>query len=626
MDERLVEHYNTELRHLREMAGEFAREYPKIAGRLALDKDAKEICPDPYVERLLEGFAFLAARVHLKLDAEHPRFTQALLETVYPHYLSPIPSMAVVRFEPEPTDSSLTAGVPVPRGTLLRSNLGKGERTACTFQTAHPIRLLPVKITEARYFTRDLAELNLPRETVCKAAIRIRLETTVPVPFSEIALDPLHFFLRGADELPSMIYEQIFARRAGLALQMQNPGEQKKLIGLLPPDTIRRVGFTNDEALLPPGPRTFEGYRLLREYFAFPQRFLFFGLSGFAEALKRCTSQQLDLVILLSEIDTRLETRINASCFELFCTPVINLFSKHLDRIGLSERFSEFHVVPDRNRPLDFEIFELESLTGFGADAAEQQEFRPFYLARDNDAGTNGFYTVNRVPRMLTSKEKQFGRRSSYAGTDVFVSLVDGNSAPYRTDLRQLGVKALCTNRHLPIQVAVGVGRTDFTMDVSAPVTAIRCLSGPTLPKASLAEGRFSWRLISHLSLNYLSLVETQSADGAAGLREILRLYTDTNDRQSIKQIEGLLRVQSKPVVRRVPTPGPIAFARGLEISLNFDETGFEGTGVFVLGAVLEQFFAKYVSLNSFTETVIRTQQRGEVMRWPAQIGKRHIL
>src|SRR5881394_334087 len=178
MDERLLGYYNNELHHLREMAGEFAREFPKVAGRLALDKDAKEICPDPYVERLLEGFAFLAARVHLKLDAEFPRFTQSLLETVYPHFLSPIPSMAVVRFEPEESDAALAPGVVMPRGSLLRSVPGKGEKTSCVFQTAHPVRLLPVRVLEARYFTRDLAQLNLPPQVAAKAAIRLRLQIT----------------------------------------------------------------------------------------------------------------------------------------------------------------------------------------------------------------------------------------------------------------------------------------------------------------------------------------------------------------------------------------------------------------------------------------------------------------
>src|SRR5438874_474800 len=226
MDERLLHHYNSELKHLRETAAEFAREFPKIAGRLALDKDAKEICPDPYVERLLEGFAYLAARVHLKLDAEFPRFTQALLETVYPHYLSPIPSMAVVRFDIDEQDGALAEGIVMPRGTLLRSILGRGERTACTFQSAHDTRLLPIRIAEARYFTRDLGELNLPPGIQAKAAIRFRLQATAGKAFHEIKLDPLTFFIRGDDDFPSLIYEQIFARKSALILQ--SPKDRKK--------------------------------------------------------------------------------------------------------------------------------------------------------------------------------------------------------------------------------------------------------------------------------------------------------------------------------------------------------------------------------------------------------------
>lgn len=624
MDERLLEHYNRELRHLRETAGEFAREFPKIAGRLALDKDARDICPDPYVERLLEGFSWLAARVHLKLDAEFPRFTQALLETVYPHYLSPIPSMAVVRFDPDEKDAALAPGVTIKRGTLLRGSIGKGDRTACTFTSAHDVRLLPLRITEVRYFTRDVAELNLPAELRAKAAIRIRLQVTTPTPIKDVALDPLRFFLRGADEMPSQIYEQIFSRKCALVLQSATV--RGRTLATFPASGIRRVGFSDREALLPPSPRSFEGYRLLREYFAFPQRYMFFELGGFADALKQCTDNQIDIVIALKEQDTRLEGRIDASFFDLFCAPVINLFPKQLDRISLSDRFSEFHVVPDRNRPLDFEVFQMENVTGFAATAGEEREFRPFYLAKDTDIGAGAFYTTNRVPRVLTAKEKQFGMKSAYSGTELYLSLVDANDAPYRSDLRQLGMRALCTNRHLPIQMARGIGRTDFTMEVNAPVTAIRVLAGPTLPRPSQAEGRFSWRLISHLSLNYLSILDSKGQEGAGALREILRLYTDVNDTQILKQIEGLLSVQSRPIIRRVRTPGPITFARGLEITVNFDEFAYEGTGVFILGAVLEEFFAKYVSLNSFTETVIKTQQRGQIMVWPAQVGKRQIL
>jgi type VI secretion system protein ImpG len=220
----------------------------------------------------------------------------------------------------------------------------------------------------------------------------------------------------------------------------------------------------------------------------------------------------------------------------------------------------------------------------------------------------------------------------------VFLSLVDASMAPFRSDLRQLGLRALCTNRHLPIQMSVGVGRTDFTMDLSAPVNAIRILSGPTLPRPSVVlsgtspdrpdipAGRFAWRLISHLSLNYLSLLDSSGDEGPKALREMLKLYADASDRQALKQIDGLRSIRSRPIVRRVQTAGPITFARGLEITALFDETAYEGQGVFLLGAVLEQFFAKYVSLNSFTETVIQTLQRKEIMRWPTQLGRRQII
>ena len=655
MDERLLDLYNLELRHLRETAAEFGRDFPKIAGRLALDLDAKEICPDPYVERLLEGFAFLAARIHFKLDAEFPRFTQGLIETVYPDYLCPIPSMAIVKFEPDEQEGALAEGFVLKRGTLLRSQLGKGERTACTFSTAHDVRLLPLNVSDARYFTRDLAELNLPRELGARAAFRIRLRKTLPNPWREIQADPLIFHLRGADELPSQVYEQIVGHK--LRLIVQSPADRKQCGPALPVECIRRVGFKADQALFPPAPRNFEGYRLLREYFTFPQRFLFVELAGFQQALSEVAGDEVDLIIALDAPDTRLEGHVDKSCFDLYCSPVINLFEKTLDRVLIEDRFSEFHIVPDRNRPLDFEIYQLGSVTGYGDTADQEQRFLPFYQARDTDLETSAFYTVHRVPRMFSDRERLTHRRSSYAGTDAFISIVDADMAPCRPEIRQLGIRALCTNRHLPIQMAKG-GPSDFTMDISAPVDAIRVIQGPTLPRPSLvlagqnperpqvASGRFAWRLISHLSLNYLSLqdrggqteplkggsagAEAESAlrpeAGAEGLREMFKLYLDPNDRQVLKQVDGLRSVGYRPVVRRVETPGPITFARGLEITLVFDETAFEGQGVFILGAVLEQFFARYVSLNSFTETVVTTQQRKEIMRWPMQIGRRQII
>jgi type VI secretion system protein ImpG len=618
MDERLLGYYNSELRHVREMAGEFAREFPKIAGRLALDRDAKEICPDPYVERLLEGFAFLAARVHLKLDAEFPRFTQTLLETVYPHYLSPVPSMGVARFEPDPREPGPEDGFLLERGTALRS---KDDDTPCQFRTAHEIRLWPLRITDARYYTRTLAELDLPASLEAKAALSIRLQTTAGKKFNELKLDQLPIFIRGSDEVPIWIYEQIFAR--GTHVVLQPPKGSGRFREILPAATIQRIGFLEAEALLPRSPRSFEGYRLLKEYFACPQRFLFFELSGLAPAVRQCDGDRLDDVIALRTAESKLDNRIDANSFALFCTPVVNLFPKRLDPILISDRFREFHIVPERTRPIAFEIYQIQGVVGVAGKANEEQTFEPFYRARDGDTQSGAYYTVYRTPRVLSAKEKKFGAVSSYAGSEVFISLVDANATPYPRQLSQLNINALCTNRHLPIQLSTSVGDADLMTELYAPLASVRWIAGPTVPIASITEGDPAWRTISHLSLNYLSLLDSRDGQGATALRELLKLYVNPNDVFTLRQIDGIRSVVATPVVRRVASPGPLTFARGLEIRVTMDEEAFEGSGIFVLGAVLAYFFSRYVAINSFTETVIVSLRRGEIMRWPSLMGRR---
>jgi type VI secretion system protein ImpG len=240
------------------------------------------------------------------------------------------------------------------------------------------------------------------------------------------------------------------------------------------------------------------------------------------------------------------------------------------------------------------------------------------------------------VPRAISEREKRSGSRSSYAGSEVYLSLVDAASAPYSTDLKQLAIETLCTNRDLPLQMPVGKGKTDFTMEIGAPVESVRVVAGPTPPRPSHAEGETSWRLISHLKLNYLSLMDEDldgdgsispaERQGAAAMRDLLRLYGATSDPATRQQIEGLKSIETVPITRRAPSPGAISFVRGLEVRVTFDETLFEGSGVFLLGAVLEQFFARYVSMNSFTETVVCTVERGEIMRWTAKVGQRPVL
>jgi type VI secretion system protein ImpG len=631
MDRRLLTHYNKELAHLRETAAEFARDFPKIAGRLALDREAKEACPDPFVERLLEGFAFLAARVQVKLDAEFPEFTHGLLETIYPHYLCPTPSMAVVQFEPILHDTSLPAGFSIPRGTALRSPLGRGQRTPCEYRTAHPVTLWPLQIAEVSYHTRELIQFALPPGLGTRAVLRIQLNAVPGVDFSKLPLDSLRLFLRGADDLPDAIYEQIF--RSGIGIVAVKPkgipkGEQFSPAKL----SIRSVGFGSEDALLPETSRGFSGYRLLREYFSLRQRFLFFELASLQPLLRYCPGDKVDLLLLFKDQDLRLENRIDTNSIALFCSPAINLFERRLDRIPLDHRHHEYQVIPDKTRPFDFEVFEIRSVTGYGAQTGEEQPFQPFYLTRErlsedtSLAELRGFYTTRRAERYLTAKERQFGRAHSYIGSDVFLSLVDPSAAPYNSDLQQLGVIAWCTNRHLPLDFVADQGHSDFNIEINAPVSAARCVIGPTAPQPSLAQGAEAWRLISHLSLNYVSLKDSENGEGANALREMLRLYVDSSDRPSQKLIEGVVSTVVQPISRRLETPGPITFVRGMEITVELDELSFEGVGAFVFGAVLSEFFRRYVSINSFTETVVKTRQRGEIMRWAAHPGQRGVV
>lgn len=625
MDPRLLRYYNQELSHLREMGAEFARQFPKIAARLGMD--GIEVA-DPYVERLLEGAGFLAARIQLRLDAEFPRFTQRLLEMVYPHYLAPTPSMLIAQFNPVPGDSNLAKGAVVPRGTPFRNAQSKGDAASCEFRTAHDIRLWPLEIAQARYFSvapdLPLSRLNLPARV--KGGLRLRLRCTGGAQFKQLSLDTLQLHLAGAHEIAFKLYELIGASLLGaLVLPVgETPGSWHEF---LPAAKVRLTGFSDEQALLPTKRRGFAGYRLMQEYFSFPERFMFVDIDGLQPIIARQATNELEIVLLFGQGETMLESVVDASNLLLHCTPAINLFPKRLDRIHVTDASHEFHAVPDRTHPLDYEIYELSEVVGHGGGARSEQAFLPFYADFHSDApGDQAYFMARREPRLPSEKQKRIGTRTGYIGSEVFISLVDPREAPYSADLRQLSLQALCTNRDLPILMPLGSGKTDFTLDVAAPVDSVRCVKGPSRPYSMLAEGSVAWRLISQLSLNYLSLLDSDPQEGAAALRQMLELYASTGDAGLKRQIEGLKSVTSAPVVRRLPMAGPICFGRGLEITLEVDEMAFEGGGAFLFGQVLSQFFARHASLNSFTQTVLRSQARGQIMRWAPQCGLRPIL
>jgi type VI secretion system protein ImpG len=455
--------------------------------------------------------------------------------------------------------------------------------------------------------------------------LRLQLCATAGLRFDQLALKELPLFIAGNDELALRIYEQLVA---GAMAIVARPGTRPHAFTEVIEDDViaRPLGFDDADALLPYNARSFHGYRLLQEYFAFPSRYLFVSLMGLESAVRRCRDSELELLVLLDREDPTLEGLVDAGRLLPFCAPAINLFPRQADRIHLSERDHEYHVVPDRTRPLDLEIYRVEKVVGYGARNVREREFLPLYSPRAQRGSRGAFFTVQRKPRLLSSQARADGPRSTYVGSEVFVGLVDDNVGPFQHDLRQLAIETLCTNRDLPLHMSVGQGPSDFALQSGAPVNSVRCVAGPSTPRASHVHGELSWRLISHLSLNYLSLVNTDEQKGAAALREMLSLYAEIADPATRKQVQGVQSIRSQPVLRALPGPGPLAYGRGLELSLECDEAAFSGSGVFLLASVLERFFAKYVSINSFTEMVLNTVQRGEIMRWPPTTGQRHLL
>ena len=618
MDTRLLAHYENELAFLRDMGAEFAAAFPKIAGRLGME--GVEVL-DPYVERMLEGTAFLSARVQLELEMQFPAFTGNLLEIIYPHFLAPTPSMTVVGFEPDLANSGVKDGFLLKRHTRLRSRQIEGEQTACIYRTAADITLWPIEVAEVEYIDSrgGLVAAGVSRDTPARAGIRLRLRRKDGDKIAALKLDKLMLHLTGQGSDPWTLHETLSTRVTALAGRSTDRRDQ--WTQMLPGAISQPKGFETDEALLPTPRRSFDGYRLLQEYFAMPQRFHFVELSGINPALRRATGPEVDIYILLSEAMPDAGASIRRENFVLHAVPAINLFDRVFDRVHITTTDTEHYVTPNRTALLDYEVYSIHSVSGIGTTGETDISFRPFYSATDITAAGEThptYYTIHRRMRQRNEKERLRGTRTSYLGSEVYLSLVDGNQAPYSASLSQLAVAGLCTNRDLPLLLSTA-GKDAFHLPDGGPVLSIATIVSPSRPRPTIAQGDTAWRLISHLSLNYLSIAD--AGNGGAALRELIGLYAPAGDRIVAKQLEGVRGVATRPIVRRMTDEVLSTAVRGLEIKLDFDESFFEGAGAYVLGSVLERFFRKYVTINSFTETVLTTQQRGEIARWRPESG-----
>lgn len=635
MDSKFLDYYNRELSYMKEMGKEFAEQYPKIAGRLGMQ--GIEVS-DPYVERLLEGFSFLTARIHLKMDAEFPKFTQSLLDVIYPNYIAPLPSMAVTQVSPNMAEGSLHKGYEIERGVEFRQPAMLRDQTPIIFTSGHETTLWPIEINQVELGAVPadipLARLKMRgQQALPKSALRIHFTIRSAAKLNDSDFDQIMFYIRGQDIHTHKLLELIIANT--VEVLCHDSARPMKWLHRLGPDSIRHEGFRNEQALLPVSSQVFQGYRILQEYFAFPARFMFFSVSGLHKAM--CTAAAKDtsaegfdsfeLTFLFKQSEPELEGIIGPENLLLHCVPIINIFEKNTDRVAIKQENHEFHILPDRTKPLDYEIYSVDKVSASVDSALNRtKEFRPFYKSLSSDrANYQAYYAMRRAPRVVSSEAERNGMRTSYLGTEVYLSLVDQAQAPLNREIHHLTIETTCTNRDLPLLLTVGNKRDLFIRD-SVPCDGCKIVAGPTRPRQAMAEVENSWRLISHLGLNYLSLVDMDKEKGAEALREMLRVYANVGDPAITKQIEGIRSVEVEPMHHRLPVPGPIVYGRGARIKVEVDENAFSGISPYLFGAVLEHYFARHVSINMMTELILISQQRGQIGRWQPRLGSRPVI
>jgi type VI secretion system protein ImpG len=630
MRDELLGYYERELIFLRRMGAEFARKYPKIAARLLLEEEKIE---DPHVERIIEAFAFLTARISLKLDDELPEITESFFNVLYPHYLAPIPSMAITQFSFGSPKDKLTAVQKLQRGAKLYSRPVEG--TPCQFRTSYEVQLVPIEVLSAAL------ESNAPKDGRGKYAdchIRISLRCFGDANLSEMTMgdtgEPpkfLRFYINGDPQLIYPLYEIIFNHATDVEFQAKDtPIGNKSFrtftnIQLKLPDpiiipaseAIQQVGFAEEEALLPYTQRSFQGYRLLTEYFAFPYKFLFFDIYGIDRAVAKKFPSHFDILIHLKDV-TPPKAPVTADTFRLGCSPVINLFSRMADPIYLSQQKYEYHVVPDVHRQLTTEVYSIDEVFSSDPKTNTTREFSPFYSLRHAYG--------EQMEKSFWYATRRDSQREEDEGTEMYISLVDMNFNPRVPAVEVLNVKTTCTNRDLPARLPFGGREGDFEIEGSGLLSKARCLTKPTETIRPARRKALQWRLISHLNLNYLSITESLNGTPEA-LQEILHLYNFEDSSATRKQILGITGISSRRVVRRIGEHIGAGFVRGLETTLTMNEEEFVGSGMFLFACVLERFFGLYSSLNSFNQMVLRTEQREENVKiFPPRAGEQILL
>lgn len=600
MNNDMLSYYERELAFIHAAGEEFAKEYPKIAGRLSLAGGRSE---DPHTERIIDAFGMLSGRIYKKLNDSFPQIAEAFLNTIYPHYIRPVPSMSIVKFEAVNTLSP--SGFAIEKNTSLFSKPVNGA--PCRFATAFPVTLWPVDVVYA-----GIQNVRRVRQGI-QQVIVVRLKSRNNIPLSQLPWESLRFFLKGAGQHVHHLYELLFNNVHHVECAWLNDRKTEQSLPLKP-ENIAPVGFGPDENVIPRPPRSFPGYTLLLEYFSFPEKFLFFDLKGLGRLRNFNVPDTMEIRIYIDQ-PVKPGLVINADSFCLHAVPVINLFQCIAEPISMEHRKTEYQVLPDVTRADFVEVFSIDKVTFSAAvNSGVDLEFHPFY-----DVPSHALRNRQTAEEAFWYEERRPSERGDDAGTEVFLSFADNDFILAEPEAKTVTVYITCSNRDLPARLPFGDKAGDFEMRASSPVHSIVCLLKPTPAHRPSLRRTLQWLMVSHLAMNYLSAVGNEEKT----LKEILSIYDFDDSPVTRQQINGIVSLSSQFVTKRIGQ----SFCRGVETTIEFDETKYVGSGVYLFSSVLERFLSQYVSVNSFSQLKAKTVQRKELLKiWPARNGNRVLL
>lgn len=595
--------YQEELQSLRADAQAFADDHPSVAQELSLGRGKSS---DPQVEMLLQSFAFLTGRLRNRLEEEQAVLPGLLLESLYPHLNVPIPSMSVAEVEIKADGANFANGWTLERGRhcFLQAVSESGRNVRCRFRVTQDTPLWPLAVAEVGLRPTNQYDF-LTTDPAVQSVLSVTVRRQGNDPIQDLPLDSLRFHLHAEDASVFTLYELLAVHLVGVAVCIKGRPAPQRLAA----DRFRWQGFGKGDAALPEQCVTQPGYRLVQEYFSFPEKFLFFDVDGLA------TEGAIDEMEFLFLLDTAPAKGlvIKPDMLRLNCVPLINLYDQPLEPLRLDHRHHEYRLVADQGNHKYCEIYALREVYASKPGAAARK-LSPYF--EFSPSGTHGDEEYFYSTRRLRSQTK------AVAGTELFISFLDAHFNVGDPPQETVGGKALCCNRRLPEQMRAG---DPLRLEGPGPVVAMPLLMKPTAHQVPDLIGARPWGLVSQLRLNYLSLSDGRQA--LSTLKTLLRLQTGTMNPATIRQIDSISAMQCRPIVRNISQEAWRGFSRGVEITLLIDEERFTGGSAVLFGEVLRRFFSLYANLNTFTQLILESKQRkGRWKTWPPLLGAQTVL